>query len=182
MINRFIKNNFKIMIAVSLTAIICISGTVFATGYFASDVKYKKEDGTEINVDYALNDLYQSKKEKKSGELFLKMALENNITLSHNHYDGYTGTINISELDFSDIKSFQYTFLTSTNRTSDQGCCFYDENTGVQIDISTSNVNSKTVDTVNWSNIGFNMWTSGNGSNFFKIISYTTNDNIVHKI
>lgn len=58
MINSFIKKNLEIILAVVVTAIICISGTVFATGYFASDVKYKKEDGTETNVEKALNELY----------------------------------------------------------------------------------------------------------------------------
>ena len=61
MINSFIKKNLEIILVVVVTAIICISGTVFATGYFASDVKYKKEDGTEISVEDALNDLYSIK-------------------------------------------------------------------------------------------------------------------------
>lgn len=175
-----IKKNLKYILIIGVTAIICISGTVFATGYFANDISYTKEGLNVRNVEEALNDLYQSKRERKSGEAFLEMALENNITLSHNHHNGYTGTISISDLDFSDIKSFQYTFTTTTNRTSDQGCCFYDKNTGIQKDISTSNVNIKTIDTLSWSDIIFNMWTSGNGSNYFKVVSYTTNDNIVH--
>lgn len=54
MISRFIKNNLKIILAVVVTAIICISGAVFATGYFAKDIIYK--DGK--NVEEALNDLY----------------------------------------------------------------------------------------------------------------------------
>lgn len=51
---KFIKNNLKTILAVGATAIICISGTVFATGYLASQISYK--DGK--NVEEALNELY----------------------------------------------------------------------------------------------------------------------------
>ena len=54
MITRFIRNNLKIILAIIITAIICISGAVFATGYFAKDIIYK--DGK--NVEETLNDLY----------------------------------------------------------------------------------------------------------------------------
>lgn len=66
MITRVIRNNFKIILAVGLTAIICISGTAFATGYFAGDISYKKADGTQINVETALNELYSKDINKRS--------------------------------------------------------------------------------------------------------------------
>lgn len=53
--NKFIKTNLKTILAVFATAIICISGTVFATlEYQASQVEYK--DGK--SVEQALNELY----------------------------------------------------------------------------------------------------------------------------
>lgn len=60
MISRFIKNNFKVILAIIITAIICISGAVFATGYFARDITYKNGK----NVEEALNELYLRKEEK----------------------------------------------------------------------------------------------------------------------
>ena len=55
---KFFKNNLKTILAVSATAVICISGTVFATGYFAKDINYTREGSNVKNVAEALNDLY----------------------------------------------------------------------------------------------------------------------------
>ena len=51
---KFIKRNMKVFVAVVITAVICICGTVYAASQIlASDISYK--DGT---VESALNDLY----------------------------------------------------------------------------------------------------------------------------
>ena len=57
----FIKNNVKIMVAIIVTAVLCVSGTVYATTkYLSSDVTYK---GT--TVENALNDLYDYNENNK---------------------------------------------------------------------------------------------------------------------
>lgn len=51
------KKNIKMILTIVITAIICISGTVYATTkYLASDVIYKDK-----TVEKALNELYNSK-------------------------------------------------------------------------------------------------------------------------
>ncbi len=56
---KFFKNNLKTILAVSATAVICISGTVFAAfQYNAKQVEYK--DGK--SVEQALNELYNKNK------------------------------------------------------------------------------------------------------------------------
>ena len=52
---KFIKNNVKIISTIIVTAVLCISGTVYATTkYLSSDVTYK-----DTTVESALNDLYE---------------------------------------------------------------------------------------------------------------------------
>ena len=54
---KFIGNNLKIILAIFATAIICISGTIFATyQYQASQVEYNGQ-----SVESALNELYSKK-------------------------------------------------------------------------------------------------------------------------
>ena len=51
---KFIKNNVKIISTIIVTAVLCISGTVYATTkYLSSDVTYK-----DTTVDKALDELY----------------------------------------------------------------------------------------------------------------------------
>ena len=52
---KFIKNNVKVIVAIIVTAVLCVSGTVYATTkYLSSDVTYK-----DTTVENALNDLYE---------------------------------------------------------------------------------------------------------------------------
>ena len=54
---NFIKNNIKIISTIIVTAVLCVSGTVYATTkYLSSDVTYK-----DTTVENALNDLYENK-------------------------------------------------------------------------------------------------------------------------
>lgn len=51
---NFIKNNIKVIFAIIVIAVLCISGTVYATTkYLSSDVTYK-----DTTVDKALDELY----------------------------------------------------------------------------------------------------------------------------
>ena len=59
-----IKANFKIIIAIVITAIICISTTVYASyKYFAKDIGFtpKNENWQVDNLEDAVNDLYEIK-------------------------------------------------------------------------------------------------------------------------
>ena len=52
---KFIKNNVKIISTIIVTAVLCISGTVYATTkYLSNDVTYK-----DTTVKSVLNDLYE---------------------------------------------------------------------------------------------------------------------------
>lgn len=56
-----IKLNIKWIISIIITAILCISTSVFATlKYNADEVRYRKSDNKEINVQDALNELYNN--------------------------------------------------------------------------------------------------------------------------
>ena len=57
---KTLKNKFKTIALIILGILIGSSITVYATGYFAKDMIYKKGD-TEINVEDALNELYSLK-------------------------------------------------------------------------------------------------------------------------
>lgn len=58
---KFIKNNVKIISTIIVTAVLCISGTVYATTkYLSSDVTYK-----DTTVENALNDLYDYNEKNK---------------------------------------------------------------------------------------------------------------------
>lgn len=59
-----IKANFKIIIAIVITAIICVSTTVYASyNYFAKDIGFtpKNENWQVDNLEDAVNDLYENK-------------------------------------------------------------------------------------------------------------------------
>lgn len=74
---KFIKNNIKVISAIIVTAVLCISGTVYATTkYLSSDVTYK-----DTTVESALNDLY----EKSSRSIkFITNCNDSNVTTYNN--------------------------------------------------------------------------------------------------
>ena len=63
---KFLKEKKGIIISFLIGVILASSITVYATSYFANDIKYiKKEEngtGTEISVEQALNELYLNNK------------------------------------------------------------------------------------------------------------------------
>ena len=53
------KNKIKIILILIITIIITSSITAYATyNYLAKDIKYTKADGTEIDLEKSLNELY----------------------------------------------------------------------------------------------------------------------------
>ena len=66
-----LKKNIKFIITIIICCILSSSLSVFAYSYFARDINYTKSDGTKINVETALNDLYNKniKLEKIDGAL-----------------------------------------------------------------------------------------------------------------
>ena len=62
---RIIKNNLRVVIAIIITAIVCISTTAYAAyNYYAKDISFtpSNESWKVENVEDAINDLYLSKK------------------------------------------------------------------------------------------------------------------------
>ena len=65
------KKNFKIIMTIIITAIICTSGTVYAVSYMAKDIKYKDK-----TVEDALNELYSNSNNSISNEDLAKILKE----------------------------------------------------------------------------------------------------------
>lgn len=58
---KFIKKHIKTIISIIVTAIIFTGFSIYATTtYLAKDIGYIKNDGTQINVEEALNELYNN--------------------------------------------------------------------------------------------------------------------------
>lgn len=69
----------KYILAILITAIICITGTVIASNYLASEIAYK-----DTTVENALNDLYSKVKPEYDGELsFTPSESEQTITTAN---------------------------------------------------------------------------------------------------
>ena len=72
--------NIKIIIAFMIGVILASSITVYATSYFAKDVKYTKKDKTEISVENALNELYSESTKNLSVEIINNSYTNGSIT------------------------------------------------------------------------------------------------------
>ena len=84
---KIIKSRIFLVI---ITMIICISGTLYAAStYKATDVIYNASDGTSMNVNEALNDLYKKKNETDNS--FFPFECKGDITLTNS----FTTTITI---------------------------------------------------------------------------------------
>lgn len=69
-IKQFFKENLKVILAIIITAILATGTMVLASyNYFAKDIEYKKSDGTKINVENALNELYTRNVQFQNTEL-----------------------------------------------------------------------------------------------------------------
>lgn len=96
---NFLKNNLKTILTISSTAIICISGAVFATTqYYASNVIYK--DGK--NVEQALNELYNR-------------IPNGTMNFTRSNTNGFTSEI--GEVDFCSYGVTPKTFSSTTENS-----------------------------------------------------------------
>lgn len=173
-----IKVNFKIIIAVIITAIICISTTVYASyNYFAKDIGFtpKNENWQVDNLEDAVNDLYE-RKNIESGEAFLLTAGFSGINGVHG-YRNYGTDIYIKDLNFKNIKNFNYTYSSSTNDTTWQILNLSnDEITFINEKAPTT----KTVEINEAEKITFRLFVPLVNEATFKVNYYTTTDGIVH--
>ena len=58
---NLLRKNLKLIIIIAAAVILCSSLSVFAYSYFAKDIGYTKMDGSKVNVEEALNSLYNMK-------------------------------------------------------------------------------------------------------------------------
>ena len=114
------KKNFKIIISIIITAIICTSGTVYAVSYMAKDIKYKDK-----TVEDALNELYSNSSNKyfrynkasKNVEVYNSKL---NKWISIKHYNAglpITGELYLNgnaSIDFEKINRTTYSGITYT--------------------------------------------------------------------
>lgn len=174
---KFIKNNLKTILVACATAIICISGSVFATlQYQANSVSYTTaKNGNIKNVEEALNDLYNKKNNTiKSGEAFLINASKTMI-MQHN-YSSYGAYFNIANLDFDNIKKFTYSYELTTTNTAYQGLSLSSNN----IDYLKINSSDSGICELNGaSNVTFSWAVANENIGKFKILSYTKMDGTV---
>lgn len=169
-------SKIKMFVAFFVGAIMFTTiGAYAANLYNASQIAYK-----DTTVDKALDELYNNS-EKKSGELFLQLAKSNEFSIYHNYPKSNTAKLILSSLDFSNIKSFTYSWTIDTNNNDNeyQYVVFLNRNNDEEI-MKSSKTETATVDINGLNNIEVNMLTSQSGINKFKVISYTTMDGIVH--
>ncbi len=112
------KKNIKMILAIVITAIICISGTVYATTkYLASDVTYKN-----TTVDKALDELYNSKGNSECVTGSVKHEANTQLTIDigfqpsqmmFNHMLGSEYDFNVYDKNIN--SSFMYTWKGSNN-------------------------------------------------------------------
>ena len=97
----WIKSKLKYILIIGITAIICISGTVFATGYLAKDVSYTREETNIKSVEEALNDLYA----KEKGNISIEVI--DSFTYSYSNYGQKTFDIkNIKGWEKFELENF----------------------------------------------------------------------------
>ena len=103
---KFIKNNLKVFITILITAIICISGTVYAAIKIqASEIGYN-----DTTVDQALNDLYTTSNRFNSINIsFSSVSYSNTINSQANfNFDEFANY----------YKYFKINSLTTNTSTS----------------------------------------------------------------
>ena len=164
-----------------LGALVFGMSAVFAYTYLADDVSYSPLDTSwnVENVNQALNDIH-SHIHMKSGEAFLIASASSSggLYLYHN-YSPYGATFQKYYLDFSDIKSFRFTYELSTTNPNYQQLRF--SGSGVNYSTSTSVTNVEVV--VNGaSSVNFD-WTVANlNSGYFKVLSYVTMEGVTYNL
>ena len=140
-INEILKNNKAItLIAFVLIIIILVSSlSVYATyNYFAKDIGYTKKDGTTINVEDALNYLYQkNNKDKYYNDLIV-------YDQSGNNYDAILLNGTCVKTDSDGTKSLYFDgvddYVELTNLSSNIN---WNDGFSVEIELKFNNVNDE---------------------------------------
>ena len=168
------KGNIKLVIGIIIG--ILISGTVAfaASNVYANSIVYNN-----TTVDVALNDLYNrlyGSSSMTTGEAFLIIASKG-LSMHHNT-DPYSATFTMSNMDFSNIKSFTYSYTLTTDDYRYQSVKLTSEN-NTYIDIE-GNVVDQVV-TINGTSdlVTFQYIVSNYNTGVFKISSYTRMDNSI---
>ena len=106
---KILKN--KTFLIVILCIISCGIGVYAAVTYSASDVLYTSSDGTNMNVENALNNLYNKTKEYE-GNFF-----PFNVNYVYNNYNGSTNAITfITTIEKGNIDIKKYKIIGGTTR------------------------------------------------------------------
>lgn len=132
---KYIKKNFKVIIAFILGAILASGVTVYAV-INAGSINYTKE-GTQIqNVEQALNDLYEKNKTKNTTRT-LVATLEWNSTSYNIDMTSYEGWQNFTTENFAVVVTGIYANEAKNRyRTFEDSNFSYDATTGnLHIDI-----------------------------------------------
>lgn len=81
---KIIKNNLKVVLAIIITAIICISTTAYAiTKIYARDITFTatNENFTATNVEDAINELYENASNIDLGNLYFRHDTDTKLTI-----------------------------------------------------------------------------------------------------
>ena len=168
------KGNIKFIIGIFVGILLCGITVYAAKSILASDISYNN-----TTVKAALDDLYRmADGVTTSGEAFLATAA-NGLELWHNT-DPYTAKFTIEDLDFSNIKSINYSYTLEIDDHRFQSVKLFSSNT-YYIDIDT-NVSNQSVLINGTSNpLTFEYSVSNYNTGQFIVHSYTRmNDTVVN--
>ena len=126
-------------------------------------------------VEEALNSLYDIKS-MKSGEAFLITSGYTGIYGVYS-YNNYGTDIKINNHDFTNVKSFNYTYSSSTTDTTWQRLTL---NNSENVFISDRTPTSNTVEINEATGVNFRLFVPLVNNATFKVNSYTTIDGVVH--
>ena len=127
---KFIKGNVKVFVAVIITAVICICGTVYAASQIlASDISYR--NGT---VESALNDLYD-KANSSTGLVCMKLSGTTNQVGAKYHCDlgdgelrnFYVLKVGTDDVELIMERNISDTVGSSTTMSWNDATSFFDE-------------------------------------------------------
>ena len=145
---KIIKSRIFIVI---ITMIICISGTLYAAAtYKASDVVYNASNGTSMNVEDALNDLYSKTNSEVTSQKFTFTSTESNLFQTKNiSIEGKTIVgygikgISINQKDVHHMSGYNFTPAIGTkdfDGTNLTGYCYSQSNYSGKIAFGTITV------------------------------------------
>ena len=150
-------------------------GVIAANMVNARDIVYK-----DTNVESAIDDLYdKAGQEIKSGLAFLISAKGEGMIMYHN-YSPYGAYFDMYNLDFTGIKSFVISYSLTTTNTSYQRLEFSNSN-GLNYNFNSS-VSNQEIIVNEATDVHFSWMVANNNTGTFKVLSYTTMDDVVHNL